>query len=104
MRSRIREWGSCLKDYDGIVSWPPQPGGAFDGDNPPPFPVDEKVMVTKVLPVVDASVPFKCKFSGAEHTYDLLMVDKATAEEFARWLERHVGKTLEQFGEFRLDC
>ena len=49
-------------------------------------------------------MPFKCKFNGAEHTYDLLMVDKATAEEFARWLERHVGKTLEQFGEFRLDC
>jgi hypothetical protein len=96
--------GNLLKDYSGIVSWPPLPGGAFNGHEPPPFPVDEKVMATKVFPVMSEFVTFSCEFHGTQHSYDLQMEDKATAEEFARWLEKHVGKTLEQFGEFRLDC
>jgi hypothetical protein len=96
--------GMLLKDYPGIVSWPPQPGGAFNGHVPPPFPVDQKVMVTKVFPVINEFVTFTCNFLGNEHTYDLQMEDKATAEEFARLLVKHVGKTLEQFGEFPLDC
>jgi len=93
-----------LKDYEGIKSWPPQPGGAFDGHNPPPFPVNEKVMVTKVFPVVNEFLTFTCLFQGNEHSYDLQMVDTATAEELGRWLEKHAGKTLEEFGEFPLDC
>jgi hypothetical protein len=90
-----------LKNYPGIVSWPPLPGGAFAGYEA--FPVDQKVMVTEVSPVIDEFVTFTCEFHGTQSSYDLHMVDKATAEEFARLLNRHVGKTLEQFGEFRLD-
>lgn len=93
-----------LKDYSGIKSWPPLPGGAFDSRNPPPFPVDEKVMIREVFPVLNEFVTFTCDLHGTQHSYDLEMDDKATAEEFARLLKRHVGETLEQFGEFRLDC
>ncbi len=90
-----------VKDYKGIADWPPMPGGAFRHGQK--FPTDQKVLVTKVFPVVNEVVTFTCKFDGAEHSYDLRLVDKPTAEEFARLLQRHVGKTLEVFGEFRLD-
>jgi hypothetical protein len=93
-----------LRDYDGIRSWPPGAGGAFDGHNPPLFPVDEKVMITEVCPAKTEFVTFTCAFNGKEFTYDMEMVDNATAEEFARLLAKHVGKTLEEFGKFRLDC
>ena len=53
--------------------------------------------------MVNEFVTFTCEFSGSEHSYDLQMTDKATAEGFAIWLQRHVGKALGQFGEFRLD-
>jgi len=90
-----------VKDYKGIVDWPPMPGGAFRRGQK--FPTDQKVLVTKVCPVVNGFVTFTCRFDEAEHTYDLQFVDKPTAEEFARLLTRHVGRTLEVFGEFRLD-
>jgi hypothetical protein len=48
-------------------------------------------------------VTFTCRYDGAEHAYDLRLTDRATAEEFARLLSRHVGATLEVFGDFRLD-
>lgn len=92
-----------LKDYPGIApnAWPPQPGGAFTPYQA--FPVDEKVLVTEVFPVVNQFVTFTCEFQGSQHTYDLQTADAETAKEFARLLKRHVGKTLEKFGEFRLD-
>ena len=90
-----------VKDYQGIASWPPLPGGAFTGGEP--FPLDQSVLITKVFPVVNEFVTFTCQFYGKEHTYDLQMSDGATAEGFALWLGRHTGKSIEQFGEFRLD-
>lgn len=92
-----------LKDYPGIApfAWPPQPGGAFTPHQA--FPFDEKVLVTEVCPVVTQFVTFTCEFQGRQHTYDLQTTDTVTAKEFARLLNRHKGKTLEKFGEFRLD-
>jgi hypothetical protein len=77
------------------------PGGAFSGSEP--FPIDQAVLITQVFPVMNEFVTFTCRFHGRDHTYDLQMRDQATAEGFALWLARYVGKTLEQFGEFRLD-
>jgi hypothetical protein len=77
------------------------PGGVFAGSEP--FPVDQTVAIMKVFPVVNEFVTFTCEFGGREHSYDLHMADQATAEGFALWLQRHVGKALEQFGELRLD-
>jgi hypothetical protein len=90
-----------VREYPGIVSWPPLPGGAFAGSEP--FPLDQTVAIQKVFPVVNEFVTFTCEFAGREHSYDLQMVDMATAEGFAMWLQRHVGKALQQFGEFKLD-
>jgi predicted metalloprotease with PDZ domain len=90
-----------VKDYPGIADWPPQPGGAFRSGQR--FPADEKVLITKIFPVMSEFVTFTCSYDGAEHTYDLRLTDRATAEEFARLLSRHVGATLEVFGDFRLD-
>jgi hypothetical protein len=90
-----------VKEYPGIVSWPPLPGGAFAGNEP--FPLDQTVAIREVFPVVNEFVTFTCEFNGREHSYDLQMADKATAEGFAMWLGKYVGKLLERFGEFRLD-
>ena len=90
-----------VKNYPGIVSWPPLPGGAFSSNEP--FPVDEEVEIFEVFTVINEFVTFTCEFRGGRHTYDLQMVDKATAEGFATWLKKYVGKTIRQFGEFRLD-
>jgi len=92
-----------LKDYPGIApgAWPPSPGGVYAPHQA--FPVDEKVLVTEVFPVVNEFVTFTCEFQGNQHTYDLQTTDAEIAKEFARLLKRHVGKTLEKFGEFRLD-
>ena len=92
-----------LKEYPGIVphAWPPQPGGAFTPGQA--FPVDEKVMITRVFPALDEFVTFTCEFRGKQHSYDLQTSDNGMAKELSRLLERHVGKTLEKFGEFRLD-
>jgi hypothetical protein len=93
-----------LKNYPGIVSWPPLSGGAYDDHNPPFPDDDQKVLIMGVGTVVNEFVPFSCKFQGNEHSYDSQMVDMAAAEGLALWLRKHVGKTLEQLGEFRLDC
>jgi len=90
-----------VKDYPGIADWPPEPGGAFRRGQS--FPTDQKVVVTRIFPVTNEFVTFTCAFDGAEHTYDLRLEDKDIAAEFARLLSRHVGTTLEVFGEFRLD-
>jgi hypothetical protein len=90
-----------VKEYAGIASWPPSPGGAFSGTEL--FPTDQAVVITQVFPVINEFVTFTCHFHGRDHTYDLQMQDQATAEAFALWLGRHVEKTIEQFGEFRLD-
>jgi hypothetical protein len=92
-----------LKEYSGIAphAWPPQPGGAFSPCQA--FPVDEKVRVTRVFPPINEFVTFTCEFQGEQHTYDLQTSDDGLAKELARLLETHVGKTLEKFGEFRLD-
>ena len=92
-----------LKDYPGIApgAWPPMPGGAYTPSQI--FPVDERVLVTEVFPVVNEFVTFTCEFQGSRHTYDLQTTDARMAEEFARLLKRHVAKTVEKFGEFRLD-
>ena len=92
-----------LKDYPGIVpgAWPPAPGGAYSTHQA--FPIDERVLVTEVFPVVNQFVTFTCEYQGSQHTYDLEIADAEMAKEFARLLKRHIGKTLETFGEFRLD-
>ena len=92
-----------LKDYPGIApgAWPPSPGGSYASHQA--FPTDEKVRVVQVFPVIDEFVTFTCDFQGNDHTYDLQATDTAMAKEFAHILKRHVGKTLEKFGEFRLD-
>ena len=90
-----------VKEYPGIASWPPLPGGAYAGTEP--FPLDQTVKITEVFPVVNEFVTFTCEFQGRQHSYDLQMADKPTAKGFAMWLQRHTGKELEQFGEFRLD-
>jgi hypothetical protein len=93
-----------LRDYPGIApgAWPPQPGGAFGPCQA--FPTDERVLVTKVFPVINELVTFTCEFQGSQPTCDLRTTDAGMAEELARLLKRHVGKTLEKFGEFPLDC
>lgn len=91
-----------VKDYHGIVPWPPMPGGAYASSES--FPVDQKVMVTEVFPAVNEFVTFTCEFHGKQHSYDLHMADRATAEEFVRWLQRHVGQTCEQFGSSDWIC
>ncbi len=92
-----------LRDYPGIAlgAWPPLPGGAYTPTQA--FPIDERVLVTKVFPLVNEFVTFTCEFQGSQHTYDLQTTDTGMAKEFARLLKRHVGETLEKFGEFRLD-
>jgi hypothetical protein len=91
-----------VRDYPGIKDWPPMPGGAYAKGQV--FPLDEKVVITKIFPVVNEFVTFTCEFQGAQHTYDLPMTDLGMAEEFARLMQHHVvGETLEKFGDFRLD-
>ena len=91
-----------VRDYPGIVSWPPMPGGAYSPTQA--FPIDEDVIITETYPVVDEFVTFTCAFQSSQHTYDLQMTDMATAEEFARLMQNHVvGKTLGKLGDFRLD-
>jgi len=90
-----------VKEYPGVVDWPPQPGGPYNRGQA--FPVDQKVLITQIFPVVNQFVTFTCEFQNEQHSFDLQLKDKAVAEEFARFLKRHVGKTLEKFGEFRLD-
>jgi hypothetical protein len=77
------------------------PGGAFTRCQQ--FPTDQRAPVAEVFPVMNEFVTFTCEFQGDRHTYDLPMEDQGLAEEFARLLARHVGTTLEQFGELRLD-
>jgi hypothetical protein len=92
-----------LKDYAGIAlgAWPPSPGGAYTSHQA--FPTDEKVLIGRVFPVINEFVTFTCEFRSSQHTYDLQTTDTGMAKELVRLLERHVGKTLEKFGEFRLD-
>lgn len=90
-----------VRNFPGMVSWPPMPGGAYTSYQA--FPTDENVLVTEVFPVMNEFVTFTCEFQGPRHSYDLQMVDVETAREFARLLSRHVGTTLEKFGDFRLD-
>jgi hypothetical protein len=89
-----------LKDYLR-TSWPPMPGGSFTRYQE--FPVDQRVSVAEVFPSVNAFVTFTCEFRGSRPTYDLPMKDQGLAEEFSRLLSRHIGTTLEQFGELPLD-
>ena len=77
------------------------PGGAYKGGEA--FPLHEDVLVTELFPVVNQFVTFTCEFQGKQHSYDLEMSDVGLAQEFARLLRRHVGKTLGKFGDFRLD-
>jgi hypothetical protein len=91
-----------VRDYPGIKDWPPTPGGAYAKRQS--FPLGENVIITEIFPVRNEFVTFTCEFQGAQHTYDLSMTDIGMAEEFARLMQRHVvGKTLEKFGDFRLD-
>lgn len=89
-----------VKDYLGKI-WPPMPGGAFTRYQE--FPADQGVSVAEVFPVVNECLTFACEFQGNRHTYDLPMGDRELALELARLLSRHVGTTLEQFGDLCLD-
>lgn len=89
-----------VKDYLR-TSWPPTPGGTLARYQE--FPVDQRVSVAEVFPSVNAFVTFTCEFQGSRPTYDLPMGDPGLAEEFARLLSRHIGDTLEYFGELPLD-
>ena len=89
-----------IKDFLG-TSWPPMPGGAFTWYQD--LPTDQRVSVAEVFPVRNEFLTFTCESQGDRHTYDLPMEDQGLAEEFARLLSRHIGTTLEQFGELRLD-
>jgi len=91
-----------LKDYPGIVSWPPMPGGAYSPGQK--FPEnDQSVVVTEVFPVVSEYVTFTCEFEGSQHTYDLQVEDIFTAKELARILSENVGKSLDSFGVVPLE-
>jgi len=90
-----------VKDYPHIVDWPPQPGGTYKRGQA--FPLDQNVLITEIFPVINEFVTFTCEFQGDRNTYDMQTENKAFAGEFARLLKPHVGKTLEKFGEFRLD-
>jgi len=92
-----------LRNYPGVVSWPPLPGGAYSGYEE--FPLDESaVVISQVFPVVNEFVTFTCEFKGRRHTYDLQVQDEETASELARLLcRRHIGNTLQSLGECRLD-
>ena len=67
------------------------------------FPTGQRVSIAEVFPVMNEFVTFTCEFQGSRHTYNLLMEDQGLADEFAGFLSRHIGTTLEQFGEVRLD-
>jgi hypothetical protein len=99
----LREVGDVkLKDYPGIVDWPPMPGGAYSPYQQ--FPTDERsVVVTRVFPVVSEFVTFTCEFSGRQNTYDLQVEDTNTARELGRILSECVGKTLADFGVVPLE-
>jgi|SRR5271165_4517836 len=91
-----------LREYPGIRDWPPMPGGAFLPHEP--FPIDEtSVVIAEVFPVINEFVTFTCDFNGRPHAYDLQTRDQSTAEGLAFWLTKLIGKTLDKFGEFRLD-
>jgi len=91
-----------LKDYPGIILWPPAPGGPYSPYQQ--FPTDEEsVVVTQVFPVINEFVTFTCEFKGHQHTYDLQVEDIHTAKELARILNECVGKTLDAFGMVPLE-
>ena len=91
-----------LRDYKGIVDWPPLPGGAYSSVQP--FPADEASVVLKeVFPVANEFVTFTCIFGGSDHTYDLRTEDEALAGELARWMSQYIGRKLSDFGDFPLD-
>jgi hypothetical protein len=89
-----------------VLDWPPLPGGAFQGSEP--FQLDDsKVVIVELFPVVNAFVTFTCsdteRPNSPPSSYDLPTEDEATAKGLAFWLEKLKGKTLDKFGEFRLD-
>ena len=69
-----------VRNYPGIADWPPMPGGAFTRVQK--FPQDQKVLITKIFPVVNEFVTFTYQFDGAEHTYDLQLTDETMAQEY----------------------
>ena len=91
-----------IHEFPGIVDWPPLPGGAYQaGDE---FPQDvSMVVVAKVYPVVSEYASFSGEFKGRLHSYDVHTVDEETAKRLAFCLEQLIGRTVDKFGDLRLD-
>ena len=95
-----------VRDYPGVLDWPPYPGGAFQGSEP--FHLDDsKVLIKEVFEVKNAFVTFTCseieRPNALPGSYDIPICDEETAKQLAFWLKQLVGKTLDKFGEFPLD-
>jgi hypothetical protein len=95
-----------VREYPGVLDWPPTPGGACQGSEP--FQLDDsKVVIVEVFPVENDFVTFTCsdteRPNSLPSSYDLPTQDQETAEQLAFWLEKLKGKTLDKFGEFPLD-
>jgi hypothetical protein len=92
-----------VRNHPTIVAWPPTPGGANVTAEYPQAESQPIMREVHISSVVDKSVPLSGEFKGNLFTYDVLTKDPAFAKRLAAEFSKHIGDTLQQFGDLDID-
>ena len=92
-----------VRNHPKIVVWPPTPGGTNVTAEYPQAESQPIIREVHISSIVDKSVPLSGEFKGKLFTYDVLAKDRAFAKRLAAEFSKHVGETLQQFGDLDVD-
>ncbi len=84
-------------------SWPPSPGGTNVTAEHPQSESQPIIKQVHVDSVRDKSIPLSGEFKGNLFTYDVQTEDHAFAVRLATEFSKHIGETLQQFGDLDID-
>lgn len=92
-----------VRNHPKIVVWPPTPGGSNVTAEHPQAESQPIIREVHISSVVGKSVPLSGEFKGNLFTFDVLTKDPAFAKRLAAEFSKHVGDTLQQFGDLDID-
>jgi hypothetical protein len=92
-----------VRNHPKIIIWPPAPGGPNAALE---YPREEsQSIVTHVYrgSAQNRYLSLNGEFKGNPFTYDVFTKDRNFAKRLAEEFSRHVGDTLQQFGDVDID-
>ncbi|PYT62528.1 MAG: hypothetical protein DMG35_07230 [Acidobacteria bacterium] len=92
-----------VRSHPKILAWPPSPGGTNVTAEYPQAESQPIVREVHISSVRDKSVPLSGEFKANLFTYDVLTKDQAFAKRLAVEFSKHIGETLQQFGNLDID-